>query len=177
MDNRNILFKEMKFRYRPTDEDWKIARDFCERTINDHIRGKRSLFELRENIILGKLGEIAYKKYWEDDVNDVDLSGIPQGKEPDFLKKEEGTRDIKVQIKTIEGTSKWVTFSNWNFDLLVVFQMKNGILHYIDTYTNPVLKEKARESNYSKGWYFDPTTSITKFGNYPEPPVGYNYYP
>ncbi len=165
----------MKYRYRPTEEDWQLAREFCERTMNDHIRGTRSLFELKENIILGKLGEIAYKKYWEEEVTEVDWSGTPQGKEPDFLKSE-GPSQIKVQIKTIEGNSKWATFYNWNFDILVLFRMKNGILHYIDTYTYPVLKERARQSNYNKGWYFDPET-WTKFGNYPSPPDGYNYYP
>jgi len=175
MGNRNILFEKMKFRYRPSEEDWQTSREFANKTMNDHIRGKRSESELKSNIILGKLGEIAYKNYWEDEVTDVDWTGIPQGKEPDFLKTV-GNSKLKVQVKTIEGTTKWATFSNWNFDILVLFQMKNGILHYIETYTYPMLKEKARESNFTKGWYFDPDTT-TKFGHYPPPPPGYTYLP
>jgi hypothetical protein len=175
MGDRNILFKEMKFRYRPTEEDFRLAREFSDRTSNDHIRGKRSESEVRGNIILGKLGEIAYKRYFEDEVSDVDWTGIPQGKEPDFVNLKFGT---KIQIKTIDGTTKWCSFQNWNFDVLVLFRMMNGVLHYIDTYTCPVLKEKAKESNYGRYWYFYPEGDLVyDSGKYPPPPTGYNYYP
>ncbi len=167
----------MKYRYHPTQEDIRIATSFAKKYINDHIRGTRSIEVMKRDIVMGKLGEIAYKKYWGDSVSEIELSGTPQGSQPDFIRKDSNSyQSIRVEVKTIESETKWCTFGNWNFEELVLFRLEDGVLHWVNTYTRPILKEKAKPSNFSKKWYFDPEPSYVKMEIKPPPP-GYNYYP
>jgi hypothetical protein len=162
----------MKYRYVPTHYEVYQAMNFAESFAEDHMRNGRDEKTLISNIAVGKLGEIAYKNYYGDAVSEVDWSGIPQGKEPDFINKKFST---KIQIKTLNEDTKWCSFGSWNFDILVVFRMVKGEVHYINTYTNPILREKAKSSKFNNGWYFYPSDDVNQ--EYPAPPEGYNYYP
>lgn len=145
----------MKYRYHPTLEDIKLATDFAEKYINDHIRGTRSVEVMKRDIVTGKLGEIAYKRYWGDSVSEIELSGTPQGSQSDFIRKD-AEKSIRVEIKTIERETKWCTFGNWNFDELVLFRLEDGVIYWINTYTYSTVKQKAKPSNFSRKWYFHP---------------------
>jgi hypothetical protein len=165
----------MKYRYYPTQEDIQKATSFAEKFISDHIRGTRSVEVMKRDMVIGKLGEIAYRRYWGDSVSEVEWSGIPQGSQPDFIRNSESDQPIRVEIKTIEKETKWCTFGNWNFEELVLFRLEDGVIHWINTYTYPILKEKAKLSNFGKKWYFDPELSFRREIK-PSPP-NYNYYP
>jgi hypothetical protein len=138
-------------KYTITNEDEDLVEDFIQRAYQYHIRSKRSEDEVKEDIRIGKLGEIAYKAYVGNDANEIDWSGIPQGTGEDFVHLERG----KIQVKTLREDSKWCTFYNWNFDELVVFRIVRDQVLLIGEFSKENLKNDARKSNWS-GWYIDP---------------------
>jgi hypothetical protein len=139
------------YKYQYTEEDENLVEDFINRSIKDHIRERRSESEVREDIRIGKLGEIAYSHYAGPECGSVDWSGRPQDKAPDFIHTD-GTR---IQVKTIRSDANWASFYNWNFDRLVVFKENGGILTLLKDLDLDEVKSIARKSNWT-GWYIDP---------------------
>lgn len=139
------------YKYKITDTDLDLVEDFIERAAKDHIRRRRSEDEVKEDIRIGKLGEIAYWNYANPHCGPIDWSGICQGEGADFT-HDDGT---KVQVKTIREDSKWASFYNWNFDRLVIFRENGDEIELLKDLELEEVKSIARKSNW-KGWYIDP---------------------
>jgi len=139
------------YKYQYTEHDENLVDEFIERSLKDHIRERRSESEAREDIRIGKLGELAYFYYAKPDCGEVDWSGRPQGQGADFT-HDDGTR---IQVKTIRPEAKWASFYNWNFDRLVVFREDRGELTLLKDLDAEEVKSIARKSNWT-GWYIDP---------------------
>lgn len=139
-------------KYNITEEDEDIVKDFIERSANNHIRYTRSIERVKEDIRVGKLGEIAYKRYCGDEISEIDWTGKPQGDGLDFKRKD----GIGIQVKTINVDAKWCTFSDWKWDILVIYKMIGNEILLIGEFDREYIKGIARKSNW-KGWYIDPT--------------------
>jgi hypothetical protein len=139
------------YKYKYTEQDEDLVEDFIERAIQSHMRERRSVSELKEDIRIGKLGEIAYWNYANPDCGEIDWSGRPQDQGADFTH----TDGTKIQVKTIRSDAKWASFYNWNFDRLVVFKEDNGILTLLKDLEVEEVRSISRKSNW-KGWYIDP---------------------
>lgn len=138
-----------KYKYTESDED--LIEDFIERSVSTHIRDKRSIEDLREDIRIGKLGEIAYSHYAGPECGEIDWSGRPQDQGADFTHID-GT---KIQVKTIRSNANWASFYNWNFDRLVVFKEESGVLTLLKDLDIDEVKTVCKKSNWT-GWYIDP---------------------
>jgi len=138
-------------KYTITQEDEFIVSDFIERSLNQHIHKNRSEYQVREDLRIGKLGEIAYKHWHGDSISGIDWSGIPQGTSPDFRDNE----GKGIQIKTMRSDTKWCSFYNWNFDQLVALRIVGNEIHLVSELSIYSLKTIAKSSKWS-GWYFYP---------------------
>jgi hypothetical protein len=131
--------------------DEVLVEDFIQRSAETHMRGSRSLDEVKEDIRVGKLGEIAYKDYCGESINEVDWKGVVQMDGLDFT-HEDGRG---IQVKTLREDTKWCTFYDWKWDSLVVLRMIGNEIHLLGEFDKEYLKRTARESKW-KGWYFYP---------------------
>lgn len=141
-------------KYKIKEEDEDLVEEFINRSLNDHMRFTRDESTLKNNIRIGKLGEIAYKAYAGDNISEIDWKPIPQPG-PDF-RSIEGTG---IQVKTIAEDARWCSFYNWNFDTLVVLRMKGDLIELIGEFDLEFLKGIAKKSNF-KGWYIDPVKCV-----------------
>ena len=137
--------------YKITEDDEAIVDDFIQRSAKDHMQRTRTFAELKEDIRIGKLGEIAYKDYCGESINEVDWKGVVQTDGLDF-KHEDGRG---IQVKTLNTNTKWCAFPDWKWDVLVVLRENNGSIHMIGEFEKEYVKTKAKKSNWS-GWYIDP---------------------
>lgn len=142
-------------KYNITEEDEDIVEDFIERSMSNHIRSTRSEAQVKEDIRVGKLGEIAYKHYCGDDISEIDWEDRVQGDGLDF-KRKDGTG---IQVKTLNSDTKWCTFYDWKWDILVVFRLVGDTIELIGEFDRSYVKGIARESNW-KGWYIDPEKCV-----------------
>ena len=137
--------------YKITQEDENSIEDFIERSANSHMKYTRSIEQVKDDIRVGKSGEIAYKDYCGDSINEVDWKGLVQMDGLDFT-HEDGRG---IQVKTLNEDTKWCTFYDWKWDVIVAMRMIGGEIHLIGEFDKEYLKGIARKSNW-KGWYFDP---------------------
>lgn len=137
--------------YKIKEVDENLVKDFIQRSANTHMRGSRSIEQVKQDIRIGKLGEIAYKNHCEDSINGVDWKGLVQMDGLDFT-HEDGRG---IQVKTLNKDTLWCTFYDWRWDVLVVMRMIGEEIHLIGEFDKEYLKGIARKSNW-KGWYFDP---------------------
>ncbi len=140
----------MKYQLTPTDTN--TLNEFVERATRDHMSYGRTYDKIAEDIRVGKAGEIAYKHYCGSDISEIDWSGRVQTDGLDF-RHQDGRG---IQVKTLREDSKWCSFSDWKWDVLVVMREIGTEIHLIGEFDRPYLESKARPSNW-KGWYFDPT--------------------
>ncbi len=138
-------------KYLITSEDELLVSDFIERSAINHVRNNRTLDQVKEDIRIGKLGEIAYKHWYRDLISPIDWSGIPQGTSPDFR----DTDGKGIQVKTMRSNTKWCSFYNWDFDRLAALRFVDGEIHLIKEFQRDQLKSIAKSSKWS-GWYFYP---------------------
>lgn len=137
--------------YKIKKEDLDLCTSFANRTASNHMRGERSHNQVVKDIIVGKLGEIAYKNYKGNAINDIDWSGVVQYDGLDFKSKE----GKGIQVKTLNVDAKWATFNDWKWDLLVIQRLEGRAIKLIGEYEKDSIRSVARPSNW-KGWYFNP---------------------
>jgi hypothetical protein len=137
--------------YKITKEDKNLIEDFIERSANSHIKYTRSTEQVKADIKVGKLGEIAYKNHYKDSINGVDWKGLVQMDGIDFTHID----GRGIQVKTLNRDTQWCTFYDWKWDVIAVMRIIGSEIHLIGEYNKEQIKKIARESNW-KGWYFDP---------------------
>ncbi len=137
--------------YKITQEDEDLIEDFIKRSAHSHMHYSRTLEQVKEDIRVGKLGEIAYKDYCGDSINGVDWKGLVQMDGLDFT-HEDGRG---IQVKTLNKDTTWCTFYDWKWDVIVVMRIVGGEIHLLGEFDKEYVKGIARKSNW-KGWYFDP---------------------
>lgn len=138
-------------KYTETKEDRLKIEEFIRLSAKNHRPNGRSIDQIKDDIRIGKLGEIAYKSWMGDLINDVDWSSVNQGTGEDFV----NSKGKKIQVKTIRHDTKWCSFYNWNFDYLVCLRQIGSEIHFVSSLSKPQLKSKAIKSNW-EGWYFYP---------------------
>lgn len=136
--------------YQPTRKDFELAKDFAINAAKYHRRGKRTKDEIISDIIIGKIGEIAYKSWMGSEVNDLNYSFGNPDDGWDFTK----SNGDRVQVKTLRPETNWVTFNNWYWEELVV------IRYYVNYFQLEHIKSKseinaiAKPSKY-RGFYYE----------------------
>lgn len=139
-------------KYQLTQTDINTLNEFIERSTRDHLSYGRTYDQIAEDIRVGKAGEIAYKHYCGSVISEIDWSGRVQTDGLDF-RHQDGRG---IQVKTLREDSKWCSFSDWKWDVLVVMREVGKEIHLIGEFDRPYLESVAKRSNW-KGWYFDPT--------------------
>lgn len=137
--------------YKITEADEDLVDDFIIRSAKDHRSNNRTIEEVSSDIRIGKLGEIAYKQYCGNSINGIDWKGIVQTDGLDF-KHVDGRG---IQVKTLREETKWCTFYDWKWDVLVVMRMIGNTIHLIGEFEKEYVKTVARKSNWN-GWYINP---------------------
>ena len=137
------------YKIKEVDED--LVKDFIQRAAETHMRSTRSVERVKEDIRVGKLGEIAYKDYRRDSINEVDWKDIVQLDGIDFTYSD----GRGIQVKTLNSDSQWCTFYDWKWDVIVVMRMIGDTIHLIGEFNKEQIQGISRKSNW-KGWYFDP---------------------
>lgn len=139
--------------YEITQKDEDLVEDFIIRSAHAHMNGSRSLEQVKEDIRVGKLGEIAYKNYCGDSINEIDWKGHVQFDGLDF-KHQNGKG---IQVKTLNQNTTWCTFNDWQWDILVALRLIGNKIHLIGEYDKAYVTGIAKKSKW-KGWYFYPET-------------------
>lgn len=137
--------------YKVKEKDEDLVEDFIRRAAETHMRGSRTLEEVKDDIRVGKLGEIAYKDYCGDSINEVDWKGLVQLDGLDFT-HEDGRG---IQVKTLREDTKWCTFYDWKWDILVSLRIVGNEIHLLGEFDKEYLQRVAKSSKW-KGWYFYP---------------------
>jgi hypothetical protein len=137
--------------YQPTREDYDRVKEFAIGTVKYHMKRKRTHDEIVSDIIVGKLGEVAYKNWMGDGVSEIDLEIRPEA-DPgwDFVKTD-GTR---VQIKTLRQGINWVSFNNWYWDELVAIRYNVNYFELEHIKTRSEINGIARPSKF-RGFYYE----------------------
>jgi hypothetical protein len=136
--------------YKPTQEDLDVINNFVEGSYRYHHAYGRSGIDIKSDIFVGKLGELAFHRLF------------PQSTAPNFeisVTADPGwdlmMNGNRVQIKTIRSGSKWVSFNDWNWDELAVlsYEQFENTISFLHINTKSYLKQNAKKSNF-RGWYF-----------------------
>jgi hypothetical protein len=134
-------------KYQITKEDLQKVIDFANATAQLHYPHGRSSNQIIEDIIFGKLGEVAYKRMIGDTINEINLIPV---EDPgwDFVTNE-GDR---IQVKTVKPNFQWVSFSNYYWDRLVVIQIDGNMCTLLFDKHITDIKRIAEKSKFN-GWY------------------------
>lgn len=137
--------------YQPTREDYNKVKTFAIESAKGHMKLKRTIDEIISDIIVGKLGEMAYKRWMGDEVSEIDLRVYSQS-DPgwDFVKAD-GTR---VQVKTLRSGVNWVSFNNWYWDELVVVRYHINYFQLEHIKTKTEINGITKRSKF-RGYYYE----------------------
>ena len=137
--------------YQPTQEEILAVKEFAKNSAKFHRKKKRSLDEVVSDIIVGKLGEFAYKHWMAESVSDVNLIVSEFADEGwDFVK----TDGKRVQVKTLRSDVKWVSFNNWYWEELVVIRYHVNYFKLEHIKTKSEINAIAKSSKFN-GWYYE----------------------
>jgi hypothetical protein len=139
----------IKGRYTIDREDLEIVMEFAKRTCDNHRSSGRSPQEIFDSIVLGKLGEFAYKSWLGDSISEVDLTEDGPDEGWDFTAVDNGDR---IQIKTLKEETPWLSFSNYYWDRIIALQQIGSEIRYVGELTNSEARKLAKPSK-RKGWY------------------------
>jgi hypothetical protein len=139
--------------FRPTKDQLKEIVEYANSTVANYPNrnNRRSVKEVHSDIVIGKLGELAYKSWMGNEVSEVDLI-VRKEEDPgwDFTKTD-GTR---VQVKTIRSGIKWVTLGNFYWEELVVIRYDKGNFELEHIKTKTEVNGIAKRSKF-KGYYYE----------------------
>ena len=137
--------------FQPTREQYDLIRQFAIDSSKYHARRKRTKEEVISDIIIGKLGELAYKTWMGNEVSEVDLS-IREDPDPgwDFTKTD-GTR---VQVKTIRPNVNWVTFNNFYWEEMAVIRYHVNYFELVHIKTKSEINGITKPSKF-RGYYYE----------------------
>ena len=132
-----------------TKDDFQIASEFAKGAYQLHKSHGRTDKQVIHDIVIGKLGEIAYKKILGDEVSNTDLC-IHEDPDPgwDF----EAKNGDRIQIKTVQPNYQWVTFGNYYWERLVIMQIEGSECTLLRDMHITEVKQVAEKSKF-KGWY------------------------
>ena len=143
----------MKPSFHPTKDQLKEIVEYANSTVANYPNrnNRRSVKEVHSDIVIGKLGELAYKSWMGNEVSEVDLI-VRKEEDPgwDFTKTD-GTR---VQVKTIRSGIKWVTLGNFYWEELVVIRYDKGNFELEHIKTKTEVNGIAKRSKF-KGYYYE----------------------
>jgi hypothetical protein len=135
------------------DEQYKMAKGFALESYSYHFRNGRSDTKVINNIIQGKLGEIAYYEMNKDVLAtklDLNPSTMP---DPgwDFV----DSNGSKIDVKTIKEGTKTITFnSSVKADLYAIIEIGiDNIFRIKGTKTKQDLKTNMRSSKFNDSKY------------------------
>jgi hypothetical protein len=137
--------------YQPTQEEILAVKEFAKNSAKYHRKKRRSLEEVVSDIIVGKLGEFAYKYWMSESVSDVNLTVSEIADEGWDFVKADGTR---VQVKTLRSDAKWVSFNNWYWEELVVIRYHVNYLELEHIKNKSEINGIAKSSKFG-GWYYE----------------------
>lgn len=138
--------------YQPTREDFDRVKAFAIDSVKYHMKRKRTTDEIMSDIIVGKLGEFAYKHWMGDSVSEPDLvAKVEHDPGWDFVKTD-GTR---VQVKTLRTGINWVSFSNWYWEEIAVIRYHVNYFELEHIKTKSEVNGIARPSRF-RGYYYEP---------------------
>jgi hypothetical protein len=137
--------------YQPSIEDYEKAKEFAIVSAKNHRSNGRNENEIISNIIIGKLGEIAYKNWMGSSVNDPKLEPTIEPDDGWDFVKSDGTR---VQVKVIGENAKWVSFTNWYWDELVVIRYRQNYLQLEHIKSKSQIHGISKKSSF-KGFYYE----------------------
>jgi hypothetical protein len=133
-------------------KDFELAQNFANESYQNHRNHNRSIDQIKGDIILGKLGEMAYESIMKGSVSGIDLTPKKEADPGWDLVGDDGS---KIQVKTLRQDVKWVTFYNWNWDILVIMrQIDNMEFCLVRTLKKDEVKKIARPSKF-RGFYFE----------------------
>jgi hypothetical protein len=135
--------------YQPSIEDYERAKEFAIESVKNHRSYGRNSDEIISDIIVGKLGEMAYKSWMGSEVNEIDLTTYGHDDGWDFVKSD-GTR---VQVKVIGKDVNWVSFTNWYWEELVVIRHHQNYFQLEHIKSKSQIHEIAKKSKF-KGFYY-----------------------
>jgi len=136
-------------KYLITNEDILAVSDFAKATYKFHMSHGRSDKEVFQNIVTGKLGEIAYKSFAGNEVSKVNLT---PSEDPDPGWDFESKNGDRIQVKTVQSDYQWVSFGNYYWDRLVIIQINENSCTLLRDMHITEVKQIAEKSKF-KGWY------------------------
>jgi hypothetical protein len=137
--------------YKPSYEDFLRVKEFALESSKFHMNSNRNSKELVSDIIIGKLGELAFKHWMGNEISDVDLQPkIDPDPGWDFVKSD-GTR---IQVKTIRKGVNWVSFTNWYWEELAVIRYDKNLFELQHIKTKSEINGIAKSSKF-RGFYYE----------------------
>ncbi len=96
--------------------------EFANKSFNNHNAQYREKRKVKKDIIIGKLGELAYKKLFEDKVSEINYTNNVKGDGGyDFIHA-----GFKIDVKTNRATyHDNVYFKKLTFDYIALMQIEN----------------------------------------------------
>jgi len=103
-------------------KELRKAFKFANDTWQDHPPQGRSPRKIKRDIVIGKIGELGYKKLYGDKVSEINFVSNPKGDGGyDFI-----YNDLKIDVKTNRGTHhSSVYYKRYTFDYLALMQFEN----------------------------------------------------
>ena len=141
--------KEIKL----TNEDYQKARQFAIDAHSNHYGRGRNVDEIIDNIIQGKLGEIAFYKLNKERLTEEPDFVVSVTPDPgwDFIDID-GT---KIDVKTIKQGSKYMTFnSTVKADSYILIEIGDDKVFRLKAqYNKEFLKRTMRKSKFNSSMY------------------------
>jgi hypothetical protein len=135
------------------DEQYRMAKGFALESHSYHIRNGRTNSEVIDNIIQGKLGEIAYYEMNKDILATKPDLNITIEPDPgwDFI----DSNGSKIDVKTIKEGTKTITFnSSVKADLYAIVEIgTDNVFRIKGTRTKLDLKTNMRSSKFNNSKY------------------------
>lgn len=135
------------------DEQYRMAKGFALESYSYHIRNGRTDSKIINNIIQGKLGEIAYYEMNKDILADKPDLNTTIEPDPgwDFI----DSKGSKIDVKTIREGTKTITFnSSLKADLYAIIEIGiDNVFRIKSTRTKEDLKTNMRSSKFNNSKY------------------------
>ena len=140
--------------YHPTNVDIDRCLTFATASVDSHYNNnRRTRDEIIEDIVVGKLGEIAFQSWFPG----IGPPKLKPTKDPDpgwDLLRDNGDR---IQVKTLNEGTKWVSFDNWNWDFIAAIRFipNENCFRLLHINTKSTINGIAKKSKFG-GWYYNP---------------------
>jgi hypothetical protein len=144
----------MRRKIKLTDEDYRKAEEFALATYKHHVRDRRSDDQIINNIIQGKLGEIAFYNTDPDSYTNPDFNQTTHA-DPGW-DIENILSGHRIDVKTIKEGSKYVSFNmqRLNADSYAVMVLQDdGHCYLLDEFSKSYMRNNGRPSKFNSSYY------------------------